>query len=96
MMDYYGPAEKPGSIPEGLDPQLYTIYGQGGAPRTPGMEWLPAANNWGQNPWWSTMTEIHDDTRDRLIGSAQLKYNILDWLWVSGRMGMDWFSTKRH
>jgi hypothetical protein len=38
---------------------------------------LPAANNWGQNPYWATMTEIHDDTRDRLIGSAQLKYDIL-------------------
>lgn len=94
VANYYGPAEKPGSIPEGLDPQLYTIYGQGGADRTPGMEWLPASNNWGQNPYWATMTEIHDDKRDRLIGSAQLKYDILDWLYVSGRVGMDWFTRR--
>jgi TonB-linked SusC/RagA family outer membrane protein len=94
VANYYGPPEKPGSIPEGLDPQLYTIYGQGGADRTPGMEWLPANNNWGQNPYWATMTEIHDDTRDRLIGSAQLKYDILDWLYVSGRVGMDWFTRR--
>jgi TonB-linked SusC/RagA family outer membrane protein len=95
VRNYYGPEEKPGSIPEGLDPTLYTsVYNQGGDPRGPGMEWLPAANNWGQNPYWATYTEIHDDTRERLIGSAQLKYDITDWLWASGRIGMDWFNRR--
>ena len=89
-----GPDDRPGSIPEGLDPQMYTIYGQGGDPRTPGMEWLPAANNWGQNPWWATQTMRNDDTRDRLIGSAGLRYDILDWLYISGRVGLDWTSRK--
>jgi len=89
-----GPADRPGSIPEGLDPQMYTIYGQGGDPRTPGMEWLPASNNWGQNPWWSTETMVNDDTRDRIIGSAGLRYDILDWLYVSGRIGMDWSQRR--
>lgn len=88
---YWGQDEKPGAIPEGLDPQMYTIYGQGGNPRTPGMEWLPASNNWGQNPWWVTQVEINSDVRDRVIGSAGLRYDILDWLWVRGRVGMDWF-----
>ena len=94
LMNYYGDPSKPGAIPEGLDPQMYVIYGQGGAPRTPGMEWLPAANNWGQNPWWSTFVEIDSDTRDRVIGSGSLRYDILDWLFVSGRMGMDWFTRR--
>jgi TonB-linked SusC/RagA family outer membrane protein len=94
VQDQRGPEDRLGAIPEGLDPQMYTIYGQGGDPRTPGMEWLPAANNWGQNPWWATHTEINDDTRDRLIGSAGLRYDILDWLYVSGRVGMDWASRK--
>jgi TonB-linked SusC/RagA family outer membrane protein len=94
LMSYYGNPSKPGAIPEGLDPLMYEIYGQGGDPRTPGMEWLPAANNWGQNPWWSTFVEINDDTRDRVIGSAALKYDIFDWLYVSGRMGMDWFTRR--
>ncbi len=91
---YYGNPAKPGAIPEGLDPNLYEIYGQGGDPRTPGMEWLPASNNWGQNPWWSTFVEIRDDKRDRVIGSTSLRYDILDWLWVSGRIGMDWFTRR--
>lgn len=94
VMSYYGDPSKPGAIPEGLDPEMYDIYGQGGAPRTPGMEWLPASNNWGQNPWWSTFVEINDDWRDRVLGSASLKYDILDWLYVSGRVGMDWFTRR--
>lgn len=94
LMSYYGDPSKPGAIPVGLDPQMYTIYGQGGAPRTPGMEWLPASNNWGQNPWWSTLVEINDDIRDRVIGSGSLKYDIFDWLYVSGRVGMDWFTRR--
>lgn len=89
-----GSDDRPGAIPEGLDPQMYTIYGQGGNDRTPGMEWLPAANNWGQNPWWATETMRNDDIRDRLIGSAALRYDILDWLYVSGRIGMDWSSRR--
>ena len=92
--DQYGPQDRPGSIPEGLDPQLYTIYGQGGDARTPGMEWLPAANNWGQNPWWATHTEVNDDTRNRLIGSVGLRYDIMDWLYVRGRIGMDYAVRK--
>jgi TonB-linked SusC/RagA family outer membrane protein len=94
LNDQRGPEDRPGSIPEGLDPEMYTIYGQGGDPRTPGMEWLPASNNWGQNPWWSTFTEVNDDWRDRLLGSVALRYDILDWLWIQGRVGMDWSLRK--
>ncbi|MDH5398821.1 MAG: SusC/RagA family TonB-linked outer membrane protein [Cyclobacteriaceae bacterium] len=94
VMSYYGPEDKPGSIPEGLDPAMYVIYGQGGDPRIPGMEWLPASNNWGQNPYWSTYTEINDDTRDRIIGTTSLHFEITDWLFASGRIGMDW-ATRR-
>lgn len=94
VTDFYGPAEKPGSIPEGLPAEAYTAYGQGGAAKVPGQEWLPAANNWGQNPYWATHVYIDSDIRDRFIASGSLRYDILDWLYVSGRIGMDWFTRR--
>jgi TonB-linked SusC/RagA family outer membrane protein len=92
--DYVGDPNKPGAIPEGLSDELLLIYGQGGAAKFPGQEWLPASNNWGQNPWWSTFTEIRSDKRDRVVGSARLRYDLTDWLWVSGTAGMDWLTRR--
>lgn len=91
---YYGDPNKPGAIPEGLPADLLLAYGQGGAAKFPGQEWLPAANNWGQNPYWATEVIIDSDKRDRFISSAQLRYDILDWLYVSGRIGMDWYTRR--
>jgi TonB-linked SusC/RagA family outer membrane protein len=91
---YRGDPNKPGAIPQNISDELLVIYGQGGDPRMPGQEWLPAANNWGQNPYWATYQFIDDDTRDRIIGSAALRYDITDFLWVSGRIGLDWFTRR--
>jgi TonB-linked SusC/RagA family outer membrane protein len=91
---YQGPSEKPGSIPQGLPSDLLVAYGQGGAAKIPGQEWLPAANNWGQNPYWATYVKIDSDKRDRFISSAQLRYDILEWLYISGRLGMDWYTRR--
>lgn len=91
---YRGDPNKLGAIPEGTDPALLTIYGQGGDPRFAGQEWLPAANNWGQNPYWATYQFINDDIRDRVLASGQLRYEITDFLWASGRVGMDWYTRR--
>lgn len=91
---YRGDPNKLGAIPEGISDELLTIYGQGGDARLPGQEWLPAANNWGQNPWWATYQFIDDDTRDRIISSGSLRYDITDFLWISGRIGLDWYTRR--
>lgn len=92
--DLYGDPNKPGAIPPGVDPALLTIYGQGGDPKFAGQELLPAANNWGQNPWWAAYQHVNDDKRDRIITSGQLRYDITNWLYASGRVGMDWFVRR--
>jgi TonB-linked SusC/RagA family outer membrane protein len=93
VLDFKGDPEKLGAIPEGVDPALLTIYAQGAAnPKFAGQELLPAANNWGQNPYWSTRQFIANDTRDRVNASAQLRYDITPFLYVSGRAAMDWFT----
>ncbi len=92
--NYKGDPNKLGAIPEGVSDDLLLIYGQGGDPRRPGQEWLPAANNWGQNPYWSAYQFNNDDTRDRLITSGGLRYDFTDFLYASGRIGMDWFTRR--
>ncbi len=95
VTDYYGESSKPGAIPSTFtDPTLLLAYGQGGAAKFPGQEWLRAPNNWDQNPYWATYVVRDNDIRDRFISSAQLRYDILDWLYVSGRIGMDWFTRR--
>ena len=61
-----------------------------------GTEMLYANNIYSQNPYWATHQFEWDNTRDRVIGSALLRYDITDWLYVHGRVGMDWYLDKRH
>lgn len=95
VLDMLGDPNKPGAIPNGVDPALLQVYAQGAPdPKFAGQELLPAANNWGQNPYWSTYQLKTDDTRDRINTSAQLRYDIMPWLYVSGRGAMDWYVRK--
>jgi TonB-linked SusC/RagA family outer membrane protein len=95
VLDFIGDPNKPGAIPQGVDPALLSVYAQGNPePKFAGQELLPAANNWGQNPYWSTYQLLTDDTRDRINTSAQLKYDITPWLYISGRGAMDWYLRK--
>jgi len=47
------------------------------------------------NPYWSVNKVHNEDTRDRIIGMAQLKYDITDWLSLSGRVGTDFTTEQR-
>ncbi|WP_026462426.1 SusC/RagA family TonB-linked outer membrane protein [Adhaeribacter aquaticus] len=89
VLDYKGDPNKLGAIPAGTDPALLSFWG-----KAVGDEFQMANNNWLQNPYWAAHQVSIDDTRDRVIPSAQLRYNITDFLYVSGRAGMDW-STRR-
>jgi len=86
---YKGDPNKLGAIPLTADPASLTLWG-----KIPGEEYQQANNNWHQNPYWTAYQFDNDDTRDRLITSGQLRYDITDWLWVQGRGGMDWYTRK--
>ena len=77
------------AIPEGTDPTHLAIYG-----KSVGEEFQQADNNWGQNPWCAAYQHINDDTRDRFIASGQARYDITDWLYVSGRIGLDRYTRR--
>ncbi|MCB0665091.1 MAG: SusC/RagA family TonB-linked outer membrane protein [Saprospiraceae bacterium] len=89
---YKGDPNKLGAVPDGLDPDLYTSFS-----KSVGEEY-PIGNgsgaNWTQNPWWVSYQFDNDDTRDRLITSGQLRYDITDWLYIQGRAGMDWYTRR--
>jgi TonB-linked SusC/RagA family outer membrane protein len=87
--DLRGDPNKPGAIAPGTDPASLLIY-----QKSVGEEFQQAGNNWGQNPWWAAYQHINDDTRERFITSAQARYDITDWLYVSGRIGMDRFTRR--
>lgn len=43
----------------------------------------------GQNPYWINNRNIRENNKDRYMFNANLSYEILDWLSVSGRIRMD-------
>jgi TonB-linked SusC/RagA family outer membrane protein len=75
-----GDPAKLGAVPEGVT----TVDG-----KSPGYEYQLSDNLWNQNPWWAAYQFINSDTRDRLITSGTLRYDITSFLYLQGRIGMD-------
>ena len=44
------------------------------------------------NPYWIMAEQFHNIKRDRIFGNVTLKYNILSWLSIQGRVGQDYWS----
>lgn len=44
------------------------------------------------NPYWVTYNRFENVHRDRIFGNASLRYQLLDWLYVQGRIGQDYFT----
>ena len=44
------------------------------------------------NPYWVLAEQFHNIKRDRIFGNVALKYNVLPWLSVQGRVGQDYWS----
>jgi TonB-linked SusC/RagA family outer membrane protein len=86
---YRGDPNKLGAIPAGTDPALLSTWG-----KAVGEEYQQADNPWGQNPYWASYQYSVDDERDRIIPSAQIRYNLTNFLYISGRAGMDWFTRR--
>ncbi len=58
-------------------------------------EEMQATNNlWGQNPYWAAYQFINSDVRDRITASGNLRYDITDFLYITGQAGMDWFTQR--
>lgn len=47
------------------------------------------------NPYWVLAEQFQNIRRDRLFGNIAMKYNILPWLFVQGRVGQDFWSRDQ-
>lgn len=57
-----------------------------------GDEMLWGDNPYVQNPWFAANRFGTKDEKERIIGSIQIKYDILDWLFLRGRIGTDYYA----
>jgi TonB-linked SusC/RagA family outer membrane protein len=48
-----------------------------------------------QNPYFSAFNFRNEDVKNRIIASTSLRYDILDWLHLTGRMGIDNQTIRR-
>ncbi|WP_343487934.1 SusC/RagA family TonB-linked outer membrane protein [Allomuricauda sp. d1] len=51
-------------------------------------------NVFSQNPYWAAFNFRNEDTRNRVIASASIQYDIFDWLYIRGRVGTDHYTRK--
>lgn len=93
ILDLMGDPNKPGAVPS-LEVQAATgIKIHDG--KAPGEEFQRSTDLWTQNPYWAAYQQINTDVRDRIIGSGNIRYDITDFLYVSGQAGMDWYTLRR-
>ncbi|MEX0289136.1 MAG: SusC/RagA family TonB-linked outer membrane protein [Flavobacteriaceae bacterium] len=48
-----------------------------------------STNTFSQNPYFAAFSFRNEDVKNRIIASTNLRYDILDWLYLSGRIGID-------
>ncbi len=47
------------------------------------------------NPYWAVNNFNNDDKKNRIIASGTLKYDMTDWLYLTGRAGIDTYNLSR-
>lgn len=60
-----------------------------------GTELVYQSSPWISNPYWVTNRYSNDDKKNRIIASSSLKYDINDWLFLTGRAGLDSYDLSR-
>lgn len=51
-------------------------------------------NIFSQNPYFAAFNFRNADVRNRIIASTSLRYDITDWLYITGRVGVDHYTRK--
>jgi hypothetical protein len=60
-----------------------------------GSELAYSSNTFSQNPYFAAFNFRNEDTKHRIIASSSLRYDILDWLYINGRAGVDHYTVRR-
>lgn len=54
-----------------------------------------SSNIYSQNPYFAAYNFRNEDAKHRIIASTSIRYDMLDWLYLSGRVGTDHQTIKR-
>ncbi len=54
-----------------------------------------SSNIYSQNPYFAAYNFRNEDTKNRIIASTTLRYDITDWLYIMGRAGIDHYTIKK-
>ncbi|HNR06243.1 MAG TPA: SusC/RagA family TonB-linked outer membrane protein [Saprospiraceae bacterium] len=87
-----GDPNKIGAIPaEGIPANVLSYWG-----RIPGEELQvnPVNDQWSSGGYWAAYQFINNDKRDRVISSGRLRYDITDFLYVEGQIGLDKYARR--
>ena len=56
---------------------------------------ISTASTYHQNPYWSAYYFNNESLKNRFIGSATLRYNVTDWMYLLGRAGIDQYVARQ-
>lgn len=59
------------------------------------MLWYPGALAWTPNPYWASLYDLNEDSRNRFLMNGSLKYAFTDWLDAELKVGGDLYSNNR-
>ncbi len=77
-------------LPSSLD-----IYDLKPGSNEEGTELLFQPSQFITNPYWASNNFNNDDKKNRLIASTTLRYDITDWLYATGRAGIDTYNLGK-
>lgn len=60
-----------------------------------GTEFRTSDNTYSQNPWFAAWQYVNNSVKERVIASANLRWDLTDYLYLSGRFGQDRFDYHR-
>ena len=60
-----------------------------------GVELQTNSGTYSQNPWFAAYNFINDSEKERLIGSANIRWDLTDFLYVRGQVGTDRYDYHR-
>lgn len=83
--DMRGNPNKLGAVPLGTETFDKKLVGE---------ELQKSPNLWGQNPWWAAYQFINTNVRDRFITSGQIRWDITSFLYLQGKVGMDYYNRR--
>jgi len=52
-------------------------------------------NAWNNNPYWIASVNGNQDSRDRIVGTGSITYQVTPWLSAMLRSGTDWYQENR-